>query len=135
MSNKIYELDALKGEERNIIQILEDEDIRENGISSETIEELKAVIGSDLSFVDGIKMLVSAIKNNGVCDTSKEKAEEKEKEDTIFYSPKELAKMLNCSVPTAREIMLRGDFPLIRNGKILRVSKPALEAWTMEKRA
>ncbi len=134
MSNKTYELDALKGEERNIIQILEDEDIRENGISSGTIEELKAVIGSDLSFVDGIKMLVSAIKNNGVCDTPEGKKEPENKPETVFYDVKAVAKMLMCSIPTAREIMQRKDFPSVRAGKILRVSKDALEAWAMEKR-
>lgn len=134
MSNKLYEFDAHKGEEKSIIEILAEED--KNGISSETIEELIDVFGEDLSFVDGIKMLVSAIKNNGVCDTAGDKKQEpKEPEPLVFYDTKEMAKMLCCSVPTAREIMLRADFPLIRTGKILRVSKSALEAWTMQRRA
>ena len=54
--------------------------------------------------------------------------------DPVFYGTKDVARMLGCSVPTAREIMLRPDFPLIRVGRNLRVSREALEAWAMERR-
>ena len=54
--------------------------------------------------------------------------------DTVMYDTKDIARIMGCSVPTAREIMHRADFPLISIGKILRVSKPAFEKWTMEKR-
>ena len=53
----------------------------------------------------------------------------------IFYSTKEVALFLGCSIPTAREIMQRADFPLIRVGKNLRVYKQALEQWAMSRRA
>lgn len=54
-------------------------------------------------------------------------------ETVIFYGTTDVAKMLNCSVPTAREIMRRADFPLIMVGKSMKVSKVALEQWTMER--
>lgn len=53
----------------------------------------------------------------------------------IFYGTKDVARILQCSVPTAREIMRRQDFPLILVGKNLKVLKSALEQWAMERRA
>ena len=53
----------------------------------------------------------------------------------VFYGTKEVAKILNCSIPSAREIMKRQDFPLIVVGKNLKVLKSALEKWAMERRA
>ena len=62
-------------------------------------------------------------------------AETQALEETVkFYDTMDVAKMLNCSVPTAREIMRRADFPLIMVGKNMKVSKVALEQWTMERR-
>lgn len=52
----------------------------------------------------------------------------------VFYGTKDVAKLLGCSVPTARDIMQRKDFPLIAVGKNLKVSKSALEQWAMERR-
>lgn len=57
-----------------------------------------------------------------------------ENEKTIFYGTKEIAKCLGCSMPTAREIMHRSDFPLIKVGKNLKVSKAAFEEWAMQQR-
>lgn len=51
-----------------------------------------------------------------------------------FYGTKEVAQCLGCSIPTAREIMHRYDFPLILVGKNLRVSKAAFEKWASERR-
>lgn len=51
-----------------------------------------------------------------------------------FYGTKEVAECLGCSLPTAREIMHRYDFPLIMVGKNLRVSKEAFERWASERR-
>ena len=51
-----------------------------------------------------------------------------------FYGTKEVASFFGCSVPTAREIMLRADFPLIRIGKNLKVYRQALEQWAMSRR-
>ncbi len=58
----------------------------------------------------------------------------KEKDYITFYNTTDIAKMLGCSPPVARAIMYRADFPLIRVGKALKVSKPAFEAWTLQNR-
>lgn len=58
----------------------------------------------------------------------------KEKEYITFYNTKDVAQMLGCSLPVARAIMYRADFPLIRVGKALKVSKPAFEEWTLKNR-
>ena len=55
-------------------------------------------------------------------------------ETTVFYGTKDIAKCLGCSLPTAREIMHRSDFPLIKVGKNLRVLKAAFEEWAMKQR-
>ncbi|MBQ7129387.1 MAG: helix-turn-helix domain-containing protein [Clostridia bacterium] len=54
--------------------------------------------------------------------------------ETIFYGTKEVAKCLGCSIPTARDIMYRQDFPLIKVGKNLRVLKSAFEQWASQRR-
>lgn len=54
--------------------------------------------------------------------------------DTVFYGTKEVAKCLGCSIPVAREIMYRKDFPLIKVGKNLKVYKEAFEQWAMQRR-
>ena len=46
-------------------------------------------------------------------------------EDIKFIGTKEVAEALGCSLPTARNIMLRVDFPLIRVGKNLKVEQNA----------
>lgn len=53
----------------------------------------------------------------------------------VFIGTKEVAKILGCSIPTAREIMYRRDFPLIKVGKNLKVSYTALMKWAEERRA
>ena len=53
--------------------------------------------------------------------------------DLIFYGTKDVARMLGCSVPTARAIMRRADFPLIMAGKNMKVEKSALENWAQSK--
>lgn len=58
-----------------------------------------------------------------------------EKEYITFYNTMDVAKMLGCSPPVARAIMYRADFPLIRVGKALKVSKPAFEEWASRNRA
>ena len=56
-------------------------------------------------------------------------------ETTIkFMNTKEVAKVLGCSLPTARRIMQREDFPLIRVGKNMKVSPEALRDWTKNRR-
>lgn len=48
----------------------------------------------------------------------------------IFMSTEDVAKALGCSLPTARAIMRRHDFPLIRVGKNLKVSRDAFQKWS-----
>jgi hypothetical protein len=52
----------------------------------------------------------------------------------IFYGTKEIARSLGCSIPLAREIMHRPDFPLVKVGKNLKVYKSAFEKWASERR-
>ncbi len=54
--------------------------------------------------------------------------------EIMFYGTKDIAKLLDCSIPTAREIMHRADFPLITAGRKMKVSKAAFEQWAMQKR-
>lgn len=51
-----------------------------------------------------------------------------------FYNTKEVANILGCSLPTARNIMMRADFPLIRVGKNMKVEAQALKEWTCKRR-
>lgn len=50
-----------------------------------------------------------------------------------FFGTKEVAACLGCSIPTAREIMHRRDFPLIQVGRALKVSRSAFEKWASER--
>ena len=51
-----------------------------------------------------------------------------------FLNTEEVAAALGCSVPTARNIMRRKDFPLVRVGKNMKVSKQAFLKWAETKR-
>ena len=44
-----------------------------------------------------------------------------------FLGTKEVAEALGCSLPTARNIMMRADFPLVRVGKNFKVSEQAVD--------
>ena len=50
-----------------------------------------------------------------------------------FLGTKEVAKILGCSIPTARDVMMRYDFPLVKVGKNFKVSEKALEEWCMNR--
>ncbi len=52
----------------------------------------------------------------------------------IFYGVTDIAQILSCSIPTARDIMHRADFPLILVGRTMLVYKGAFEQWAMTKR-
>ena len=56
------------------------------------------------------------------------------KNTAVFLSTSDIAAYLGCSEATARQIMNRKDFPLIRVGKNYKVFKPAFEKWAMERR-
>lgn len=51
-----------------------------------------------------------------------------------FLNTKDVAKVLNCSVPTARQLMMRADFPLIKVGKNLKVEEQAFIEWANKRR-
>ena len=51
-----------------------------------------------------------------------------------FIGTKEVAEALGCSLPTARNIMLRADLPLIRVGKNLKVELNAFLNWSQKRR-
>lgn len=56
-------------------------------------------------------------------------------EKVVFLGTKEVAKALGCSLPTARQIMMRYDFPLIRVGRSMKVEKNALIEWASHRHA
>ena len=51
-----------------------------------------------------------------------------------FMNTKDVAKALNCSLPAARAIMMRADFPLIRVGKNFTVKESAFLEWSNKRR-
>ena len=51
-----------------------------------------------------------------------------------FLGTKEIAEELGCSLPTARNIMMRADFPLVRVGKNFKVSEQAFIEWSSKRR-
>ena len=51
-----------------------------------------------------------------------------------FLSTKEVAEALGCSLPTARNIMMRADFPLVRVGKNFNVREQACIEWSGKRR-
>lgn len=55
-------------------------------------------------------------------------------ERLVFLNTKEVASALNCSIPTARQLFHRPDFPALKVGKNFRVEKSALEKWASERR-
>ena len=50
-------------------------------------------------------------------------------ETTVFYTPAQVAKCLGCSIPYARAIFHRSDFPAQKIGKNWKVEKSAFEDW------
>ncbi len=51
-----------------------------------------------------------------------------------FIGSKEIAQLMGCSVPIARQIMKRKDFPLIKCGKNLKVMKSEFIKWASARR-
>lgn len=50
-------------------------------------------------------------------------------DDSGFMTTVDVAKALGCSVPTARRIMQRKDFPMVRVGKSMKVMFSAFRKW------
>ena len=59
---------------------------------------------------------------------------QEEHEELKFYGTKDVARILGCSLPTARDVMMRYDFPLIRVGKNFKVSEQAFIDWSSRRR-
>ena len=57
-----------------------------------------------------------------------------EMSDMQFIGSKEIAALMGCSVPVARQIMRRKDFPLIKCGKNLKVMASKFMEWASERR-
>jgi predicted DNA-binding transcriptional regulator AlpA len=51
-----------------------------------------------------------------------------------LLNTKQVAETLGCSLPTARGIMMRADFPLVRVGKNFKVSEQAFIEWSKTRR-
>ena len=51
-----------------------------------------------------------------------------------FIGTKEIASLMGCSIPVARQIMRRRDFPLVKCGKNYKVMKSEFIKWASEKR-
>jgi len=120
---------------RGVLEVLEREAKEPQGITAEVMEELRRCIGTELSFVDGINMIAAALKNKDTAEAVTQAAEQQKEDTFIFYDVKKVAEKLECSIPTAREIMNRKDFPSLKVANSMRVSRPAFEEWTMQKRA
>ena len=66
--------------------------------------------------------------------TNKELQNAESQNNLRFLSTKEVAEALGCSLPTARKVMYRADFPLIRVGKNFKVSEQAFIDWSSRRR-
>lgn len=51
-----------------------------------------------------------------------------------FIGTKEIASLMGCSIPVARQIMRRKDFPLVMCGKNLKVMKSEFIKWASTRR-
>lgn len=50
---------------------------------------------------------------------------DEENEEFVFLTPMDVAKAMGCSIPTARQLFHRADFPSIKIGKNFKVLKSA----------
>ena len=51
-----------------------------------------------------------------------------------FYTTAQIAHMMGCSVPVARQLFHRADFPAIKCGKNFKIEKHAFIKWCGERR-
>ena len=56
------------------------------------------------------------------------------KDEIVFLSTKDVAEVLKCSLPTARAIMMKADFPLVKVGKNFKVNEQAFLEWSSKRR-
>lgn len=60
-------------------------------------------------------------------------AENEKDDEIVFLTPMDVAKAMGCSVPTARQLFYRADFPALKVGKNLKVLKSAFLKWSSER--
>ena len=58
---------------------------------------------------------------------------ENENNELVFLTPMDVAKAMDCSVPTARSLFYREDFPGLKIGKNYKVLKSAFLKWCSER--
>ncbi len=97
----------------NIISLLEAEEAKKHGLSAEAMNELEAVFGKELNFAELLDRFAGFVLYGEAPKREDEPKKEAEKPLT-FYGVKEVAELLGCSIPTAREIMKRSDFPCVK---------------------
>ena len=76
-------------------------------------------------------MLYSITNNN---NQVKNLNDEDDQHELEFYTTVDVARMLGCSIPTARQLFYRRDFPALKIGKNFKVEKHALQKWCSERR-
>ncbi|MBQ7673177.1 MAG: helix-turn-helix domain-containing protein [Alphaproteobacteria bacterium] len=82
------------------------------------------------------------ISQNGITDeqidisnTNDESETDEIADDGLrFLGTKDIAKLMGCSIPVARQIMKRKDFPLVMCGKNLKVMKSEFIKWASQRR-
>ena len=68
------------------------------------------------------------------CKNSKDPDSARLDESMRFIGTKEVAALMGCSIPVARQTMRRKDFPLIMCGNNLKVMKSELIKWASQRR-
>ena len=58
---------------------------------------------------------------------------DEENDELVFLTPMDIAKAMDCSVPTARSLFYRDDFPGLKIGKNYKVLKSAFLKWCSER--
>lgn len=51
----------------------------------------------------------------------------------VFYTTADIARLLNISLPTARQLFHSKGFPSMKIGRAFRVSRSAFERWAHER--
>ena len=62
-----------------------------------------------------------------------ETVENEKADELVFLTPKDVAEAMGCSLPTARTLFHRKDFPSLKVGKNFKVLKSAFIQWCSEK--
>ncbi len=78
---------------------------------------------------NGKKLIISVGNLGGLHMNNENKNDE-----FVFLTPMDVAKIIGCSVPTARKLFYRDDFPAIKVGKNLKVLKSEFIKWCSERR-